>query len=125
LDVAGFIAIVTDPAVLQVVLNTIVVAGLSGFLALAVGAAFAWINERTDATSGWTRDLLPLLPLLVPQIAGVTGWVMLLSPRAGLLNVQLRALLGTDQQLGIPSGPINIFTFTGLVLVMALYLVPY
>ena len=125
LDVEGFVAIITDPGILDVVGNTVAVAGLSGLIALTVGALFAWINERTDATSGWTRDFLPLVPLLVPQIAGVTGWVMLLSPRAGLLNVQIREIFGLGQDTIAPSGPIDIFTFTGLVLVMALYLVPY
>lgn len=125
LNVEGFVTIISDSGVLKVVGNTVVVAGSAGVLTLVVGAVFAWINERTDATSAWSRDVLPLIPLLVPQIAGVTGWVMLLSPRAGLLNVQMRALFGFDQDSVIPSGPLDIFTFTGLVLVMALYLVPY
>ncbi len=125
LDVDGFLTILSDPGVHKVVGNTVAVAGSAGVLTLVVGAVFAWINERTDATSAWSRDVLPLIPLLVPQIAGVTGWVMLLSPRAGLLNVQLREIFGFDSESIIPSGPLDIFTFTGLVLVMALYLVPY
>ena len=125
LDVEGFISLVSDPSIHNVVGNTVAVAGMAGVLTLIVGALFAWINERTDATAAWTRDFLPLVPLLVPQIAGVTGWVMLLSPRAGILNVQLREWFGLGDGGVIPSGPIDIFTFTGLVLVMALYLVPY
>ena len=47
------------------------------------GTALAYINERTDANMGLLGELLPLAPLLVPSIAGVIGWAVLLDPRAG------------------------------------------
>jgi len=108
----------------QVLLDTTLVVTLSGTIALAVGAGLAWLNERTDARVGWVGDVLPLVPLLVPQIAAVAGWVMLLAPQAGLLNGLLRDLF---LQFGMPMrrGPINVYSFGGLVAVMALYLVPY
>ncbi|MBP2294964.1 ABC transporter permease [Azospirillum rugosum] len=124
IGLSGFTAAVTNPDLLAALFNTVVLVAVSGALALFVGAAFAWLNERTDASTGWTADILPLIPLLVPQIAGVTGWVMLLAPKAGVLNGLLRGLFDA---VGVPmrEGPLNIYTYQGLVIITALYLVPY
>jgi iron(III) transport system permease protein len=111
-------------AVLPVIWNTVVVACLSGFLAMIVGTFLAWLNQRTDASAGWIGELLPLTPLLLPQIAGVIGWVMLFAPKAGLVNGGLRYLLSIFG-IQLQSGPFDIFTLGGFVVVMALYLTPY
>lgn len=120
----GVIAALLDSDVLAVLGNTVLVVALSGALAMAIGAGFAWQNQRTDAGLGWAGDLLPLMPLLVPQIAGVAGWVMLLAPQAGLANGVLRDALAAFG-VTLRSGPINLYTLGGLVAIMALYLVPY
>ncbi|MBS7743090.1 MULTISPECIES: iron ABC transporter permease [unclassified Chelatococcus] len=115
---------IASPAILKVLLDTFIVVIASTTLALCIGATFAWINERTDANLGFAADILPLVPLLVPQIAGVTGWVTLLSPQAGFLNAALRNVLAAFG-FEFDTGPINIFSYAGLICVMTLYLVPY
>lgn len=124
LSAQGIAAALAQPGIGGVVVNTITLVACSGLAALVIGAAFAWLNERTDARLGWVTDLLPLIPLLMPQIAGAIGWVVLLSPQAGLVNGWLRDLL---KAIGIErrSGPLDIYSFPGLIFVMALYLVPY
>src|SRR5581483_6696516 len=71
-----------DSSLATVLANTAIVVVAGGALALAIGSGLSWINERTDATLGWLADILPLAPLMVPPIAGVIGWVVLLDPRA-------------------------------------------
>jgi len=115
---------IAQPGIGEVIRNTVILVAASGALAIAVGGLFAWLNERTDARLGWVTDILPLIPLLVPNIAGVIGWVMLLSPQAGLLNVLLRSVLG-DIGIDIRTGPFNIYSWTSLILIMGLYFVPY
>lgn len=110
--------------VLPVLWNTLIVAVLSGAFAMVAGTLLAWLNQRTDAGTGWVGELLPLTPLLLPQIAGVIGWVMLFSPQAGLFNGVLRYLLN-GVGIELQSGPFDIFTLSGFVFVMALYLTPY
>ena len=89
-----------------------------------VGGVLAWVNERTDARMGVVTAALPLIPFLLPPIAGSTAWVLLLSPGAGFLNVWLRDVLGL---FGIDetTGPLNIYSFSGLILVYTIYQVPY
>lgn len=119
-----FVDALTNASTLVVLYDTFVVVSTSTLLSLLVGSVFAWLNERTDANVGTAADILPLVPLLVPQIAGVTGWVVLLSPQAGFLNFAMRGFLSL---FGVPigAGPVNIFSYAGLICVMTLYLVPY
>ena len=124
LDLSAFSRIAADPDIYVSVWNTVVMVVLSGALAIAIGGALAWANERTDARLAWASTYLPLLPLLVPSIASVIGWVMLAAPQAGLLNVVLRgalALVGIE----LRTGPFNVYSWPSLVFVLALYFVPY
>ncbi len=111
-------------ALVRVLMNTAIVVLGGAFIATIIGSLLAFINERTDGTLGAAGELLPLAPMIVPPIAGVIGWAILLDPNVGLGNTLLRNLLGT---VGLPveSGPFNIYTPAGLMLVTGLYLVPY
>lgn len=104
--------------------NTFVVVTGGTVIALVLGSALAWANERSDASLGWIGQLLPLAALIVPPIAGVIGWAVLLDPRAGLANHWIRNALAP---LGITfeTGPLNVYTMTGLVIITGLYIVPY
>ncbi|MCO5731588.1 iron ABC transporter permease [Rhizobium sp. SSA_523] len=106
------------------IMNTVIVVTGATAIALVIGSALAWANERTDASLGFIGQLLPLAALIVPPVAGVIGWAVLLDPRAGLLNFFLRAIL---EPLGInlQQGPFNIYSMTGLIVVTGLYTVPY
>ncbi len=104
--------------------NTLIVVFISGVLALVIGSVFAWLNERTDARLGFATDALPLLPFLLPPVAGAVGWVLLLSPRAGLLNAWIRDFLELFG-LSLREGPFNIHSWYGLIAIYAIYQVPY
>jgi iron(III) transport system permease protein len=123
-DLTAFGAIFTQDGVGLLLINTIIVVAASAVLALIIGSIMAWINERTDARMGLLTDVLPLLPFLVPPIAGAIGWVLLLSDRSGLLNAVLRWAL---MQVGIElaTGPLNIYSWPGLIFVYTIYAVPY
>jgi len=124
LDLSVFSRALSDPDVLAAIRNTVVMVFLSGTIAVFVGGALAWFNERTNARLAWTSTYLPLIPLLVPSLASVIGWVMLAAPQAGLLNVMLRAALG-EAGVELVNGPLNIYSWPGLIFVLVLYFVPY
>ena len=108
----------------SLLLDTLVVVVISSLVALVIGVLLAWVNERTDARMGIVSDALPLLPFLLPPVAGAVGWTMLLAPRAGLANAWIRDVLGF---FGIPldEGPFDINTWYGLIWVFAVYAVPF
>ncbi|MEV0106469.1 ABC transporter permease subunit [Nocardia sp. NPDC050799] len=108
----------------ELILNTVVVVAASSVLAVVIGTLIAWANERTDARMGLLNDVLPYLPFLLPPIAGAVGWTMLLSPKAGLINAWLRDGLDIIG-IHLDSGPFDINTWYGLVMVYTIYAVPY
>jgi iron(III) transport system permease protein len=108
----------------QLVLNTLIAVVVSGLVALVIGTGLAWLNERTDARVAGLTDAMPMIPFLLPPVAGAVGWVLLLSSNAGLLNAALRWLLG-GVGIHLTAGPFDIFSWPGLVFVYTLYQVPY
>lgn len=105
-------------------LRTLAVVLLSTTIAVVVAASFALLNERTDAGVSWLTRVLPIVPLLVPPVAGAIGWVLLAAPRAGYLNVVLRGV-ASWAGVELQQGPLDVFSWYGLVFVYALYLIPH
>jgi iron(III) transport system permease protein len=115
----------TDPELIPAVINTAILIGAGGLGALLIGTALAWLNERTDARMNWAADVLPIIPLLVPAIAVAVGWVFLLAPRAGLVNVVLRSVFHSSSTGLAASGPVNIYSLWGIIFVTIITTVPY
>lgn len=105
-----------QPWLPTVLLNTGVVVGISTVIAVAFGAILAWLNERTDANLGVLGLVLPIIPLLIPNVALAIGWVFLAAPTVGYLNGALKAI-------GLPE--VTIYSWTGLILVLSINGVPY
>ena len=91
-------------SLLSVLLNTLILVVAGGALALLAGSLLAWVNERTDADLGAFGDILPLAPLMVPPIAGVIGWVVLLDP-APACSTTLSAGCWASPAYGSPRAP--------------------
>ncbi len=110
--------------VLGLLRNTIIVVAISTAFALVIGALLAWVNERTDASMGIITEAMPLIPFMLPPIAGAIGWVLLMAPQAGYLNGIIRWFLGL---LGVPieNGPLDIYSWYGLIMLYTIYAVPY
>ena len=61
-----------------------------------------------------TLEILITLPFFVPGLLEAIGWIMLLSPNTGTINVWIRSLFGTD------GTPFNIYSMGGMIWVMSL-----
>ncbi len=120
IDLSGIGRAIALPGLPVTLLNTAVILVIAIPVATIVGALFAWINERTNARIGWVAMILPLLPLLVPPVASAIGWVFLISPRAGVLNVAIRDLFG----LKMDEGPMNVFSWPTVIVLYVLELIP-
>lgn len=112
------------PNLFDVLRDTAVVVIASGTLALAIGSAFAWLNERTNARIPGVTDVLPVIPFLVPTIAGATGWLFLLSPQSGFANWAIREVLDVFG-VHLTRGPLSISSWYGVIFVYTIDLVPF
>ncbi len=114
----------TSGETLRALGNTLLVVSVAGTIALVVGGLFAWLNERTNARIGALAEVMPLLSLFVPPLASTIGWVLLADPDVGLLNTAIRDVAGLFG-VTIEKGPINLYSWYGLIFAYAAYLVPF
>ena len=99
--------------------TTVVLAILSSVLAVFMGTLLAWCASMLPQRVRRVGELAPLLPLVVPAVAAVTGWIFLLSPRVGYLNMALRSLPGLDS---LEEGPFDIYSVTGIIIITGMLL---
>ena len=108
-----------DPSILTTLKNTVLLALFDLLFAIVVGTILAWSALHLPPRFQTVGAAIPLLPLLIPGIASVIGWIFLLSPSVGYLNSGLRKLLFF---LDLREGPLDIYTFGGMVFVSGLLL---
>ncbi len=113
-----YIDVFTDPFTWGVLINTGLFAIVSLVVALAFGLPAAWLAERTDLPAKPVLYTLMTIGLLMPGFAAAMGWLFLLHPRIGLLNVGLMSLFGLE------SAPFNIASVVGMGWVQGLNLAP-
>ena len=93
-------------------------AAITATLVLVIGGGLAWAAARTDSAVRHFVDLFALAPILIPSVVFVAGWILLLGPRNGMLN-----LLATDY-LGVRGPLFDIYSFAGMVWVATLQEIP-
>jgi iron(III) transport system permease protein len=120
----AFVEAFGEPNLGTVLRDTFILVVISGFFSLLIATAFAWLMERTNARLGWAAQVFPMLPLMVPALAGAVGWMSLLAAGPGLLNVVIRSVLNAIG-LHVTTGPFDIESWPGLIFLYTLSLVPF
>lgn len=116
---SAFVRLAALPRIGATMQTTIVLAILSSVVAVLTGTLLAWCASMLPQRVRRIGELAPLLPLVVPAVAAVTGWIFLLSPKVGYLNMVLRMLPGLD---GLEEGPFDIYSVTGIIIITGLLL---
>ena len=98
----------SEAFVYKALLNTIGFAGISLVVAFAIAVPLAWIVERSDLPGRQVIYFLMIIGVLIPGLFTAMGWMFLLHPEIGLLNVALRDWWGFE------NGPINIVSVPGM-----------
>ena len=116
---SAFVRMQDLPRIGTTLSTTVVLAILSSILAVLMGTLLAWCASMLPQRVRRLGELAPLLPLVVPAVAAVTGWIFLLSPRVGYLNMALRSLPGLDR---LEEGPFDIYSVTGIIIITGMLL---
>jgi iron(III) transport system permease protein len=98
--------------------NSVQYAAGTALFALALGTALAWMNERTNTPFKRLFFALSIIPLVIPGILFTVSWIMLGSPKIGILNLMLQKLFDTDAVF------INVYTMAGMIWVDGLHYSP-
>ncbi len=93
-----------------------------GALIISFGMALtmAWFIERTNMPGKAFVSIMVIASLGLPGVIFSIAWVLLLSPRSGVLNLWFRDIFGLE----LEEGPLNIYTLLGMTFVQGVSLVP-
>jgi iron(III) transport system permease protein len=103
----------------QALINSLLYATTGAISGLMIGLAFAWLIERTDMPFRGIAWVLIVVPIAIPSFLLSLGYILLLNPTNGVLNVMLRGLLATFGYT-TDSGPVNIYSLGGMLYVNAI-----
>ncbi|MBI4526129.1 MAG: iron ABC transporter permease [Deltaproteobacteria bacterium] len=118
LTLANFVAAYGEPATLRLFLNTVIYAGGSVGLGLIVACLLTWLVERTNMPGRtWVRVTM-FAKMTVPPLAFAFGWIMLLNPNNGALNILLKNLFHLEHH------PFDVYSLWMMIFVSATELVP-
>jgi iron(III) transport system permease protein len=92
-------------------------AGVS-MLSFVVGTALAWMNERTNTPFKVLFYGLSLIPLVIPSILFTVAWILLGSPKIGIVNLLLMHWFNLD------TPPFDIYSMWGMIWVDGLHYSP-
>ena len=98
-----------DDAVWESLWNTIKVAVALQVVSFPIGVYIAWLLGRTNIPFRHGFEFLFWISFLFPNLATTFGWLLLLDPNTGLINIWLRNL----PLLGNLS--FNIYSFWGII----------
>jgi iron(III) transport system permease protein len=83
-----------------------------------VGTGLAWMNERTNTPFKNLFYALSIIPLIIPGILFTVAWILLASPKIGIVNLVLKNWLGFENHL------FDIYSLAGMIWVDGLHYSP-
>jgi iron(III) transport system permease protein len=99
-------------------LNSIYYGAGTCTLTFLIGTFLAWVSERTNTPFKKLFVVMSLIPFIIPGILSTIAWILLLSPKIGLINIAIKELLG------LASAPLNIYSMWGMIWAEAIHLYP-
>ncbi|TAJ88602.1 MAG: iron ABC transporter permease [Reyranella sp.] len=103
----------------EALFNSLKLGAVSALLAGVFAVPLAWAVARTNMPGRGLTRMLVLATFITPPYTGAVAWILLAGPNAGWLNRFYMMATGAE------AGPFNIYSFTGLAVVIALYSFPY
>ena len=107
-----------DPDFLPLLWNTLKFALASSLLAFSLGTFLAWLCERTNSPFRTLIGIFVVILFIIPGILETVAWILLLSPKIGMLNLALRHFMGSAAVV------LDIYSFGGMVWAEAMGLYP-
>jgi iron(III) transport system permease protein len=98
--------------------NSLKFAAGAAAVAFVVGTLLAWMNERTNTPFKALYFALSVIPLIIPGILFTVAWILLASPKIGLINLALQKLFATDTVF------LNAYSLAGMIFVDGLHYSP-
>lgn len=116
--IQNYIKAYFDKEFYLLLLNSIYYALGTCTLTFLIGTFLAWVSERTNTPFKKLFVVMSLIPFIIPGILSTISWILLLSPKIGLINIVVKDVLGLE------SAPFNVYTMWGMIWAEAIHLYP-
>jgi iron(III) transport system permease protein len=113
----NFVKVLSNSNVGEALVNSLIACGGGTALALVIGLAFSWIVVRTDTPGKRFIAAASMIPLFVPPLVAGVAWVILGSPKTGLINTMLK-WWHIDWR-------VDFYTMGGMIFIFGIYYAPY
>jgi iron(III) transport system permease protein len=117
LTLGNFAHVLSNPTTWSAVWNTVVFAVGGALVAVVLGTLLAWGVTSVNTPGRSILRILPVLSLILPPLVKDPAWIILFSPRTGLVNIFLHNVLGV-------SWTINVFSMAGMISVAGIFSAP-
>ena len=114
----NFVTAYSSAETFSLFLTSVQFATGTAIFALTLGTLLAWMNERTNTPFKSLFYALSIIPLVIPGILFVVSWIMLASPKIGLINLVLRGVFDTDFTF------VDVYSLPGMIIVDGLHYAP-
>lgn len=118
LTLQNFIEVYADVGTYEVLGNTLLFALGSVAVALLFAIPLSWLLMRTDIPFKKTFYVLLTVGILIPVFLRTIAWILLLSPRIGLLNKWLVQIFNLD------GPPLSLYNIAGMAFIQGVSFVP-
>jgi iron(III) transport system permease protein len=116
--IQNYIKAYLDKEFYRLFLNSLQFAAGTCVVTFAIGTYLAWVTERTNTPFKRLFTIMALIPFIIPGILSTIAWILLLSPKIGLINIVLKELLGLE------APPFNIYSMWGMIWAESIHLYP-
>lgn len=115
---SNYLDVAARPGTGRLIWNTVFYSSCSVIGGVSLAIVMAWLTERTDLPGRTIVRIMMYSWMAVPPLVFGYGWVLLVNPGNGALNVFLKWLLGLD------FAPFSPYSMTALITISSLSLVP-
>ena len=116
--VANYVKAYADKEFYLLLLNSVYYAIGTCTLTFLIGTFLAWVSERTNTPFKKLFMVMSLIPFIIPGIFSTISWILLLSPKIGLINIVVKGALGLE------AAPFNIYSMWGMIFAESIHLYP-
>lgn len=110
----NYVRAFSSPALYSAILNALIYSIGAGVISFILGTYLAWLTERTDIPFKGFIYSSVLTAMMIPGVLFTISWILLLAPKAGLINVWLMKLLGLAHPPFDPYGMAGMIFVSGI-----------
>ncbi len=118
LTLANFVQAYSDPETYAILLNTLLFATGTVAVTTVFAVPMVWLLMRTDMPLKGTIYVLMTVGVLIPVFLRTIAWILLLSPRIGLINQW------AIKSFGLSQPPLSLYNIPGMAFIQGVSLVP-